>query len=70
MSSVVWLHIYPVLIGMCTVHTAECDYVYSPLCRMRLCVQCIVRLCAQCTVQSETVYTVQCETVCTVQSAE
>jgi hypothetical protein len=22
-SSVVWLHIYPVLIGVCTVHSAE-----------------------------------------------
>jgi hypothetical protein len=41
-SSVVWLHIYPVLTGVCTVHSAEC--VYSAQCRV----------CVQCTVQSKT----------------
>jgi hypothetical protein len=72
--SVMWLHIYPVLIGVCTVHSAEWDCywcVYSAQCRVRL-----LLVCVQCTVQSETVIgvcTVHSEIVigvCTVHSSE
>jgi hypothetical protein len=47
-SSVVWLHIYPVFIGVCTVHSAQCtvqsktDTVQSAQRRVRL----TVLLCA------------------------